>query len=111
MLQKFKTSLFDNFGTMLRLKLCKILENIGLYVPHNMMSTNFEYILTLPNSSDGEASTDYSLENVHLEYETIMSDQLANEVLSSFLTGRSVPYDVTMFQQLRISMLMCPGKV
>ena len=98
--------MFDVFGTTLRLKLCKILENIGLLVPHTMMN-NFEYIITLPASSDvlvtqtGEASADYSLENLHLEYETIMSDQLANEISSSFSTGRSLPYEhVTMFQKI-----------
>ena len=59
--------MFDVFRTTLRLELYKILENIGVFVPHTMMS-NFEYIITLPASSDvlitqmGEVSTDYSLE-------------------------------------------------
>ena len=60
----------------------------------------------LPNNSDvliaqtGQASTDYSLQNIHLEYETIMNDDLANEITNT-LSGRSVPYEhVTMYQKL-----------
>lgn len=56
--------------------------------------SNIEYIIMLPSSSDvlvtqtGEASADYSLDNLHLEYETILSDQLSNKATTSFNVGR-----------------------
>lgn len=41
----------DIFGTKLNVKLCNVLQNIGLFVPNTMMN-NLEYIVTLPSSSD-----------------------------------------------------------
>ena len=64
---------FKVFATKLRIKLCKILENIGLFVPNSMVN-NLEYIIPLPASTNilekqtGEAQASYCLENLELEY-------------------------------------------
>ena len=84
---------YDTFGTKQRIKLSKILDSIGLFVPHTMMN-NLEYIIMLPSSSEvlvtqtGEASIEYTLQNLHLEYETIINEELANEVTGSFFNRK-----------------------
>ena len=41
----------DIFGSKLKVKLCNVLQNIGLLVPNTMMN-NLVYVVTLPSSSD-----------------------------------------------------------
>ena len=98
--------MFDIFGTTQRLKLNKVLENTGLFLPNRMMN-NLDYIITLPSSSDvlitqtGEASTSYSLQNLQLGYETVTNSDLANEIESVFLSGKSILCEhITMFQKI-----------
>lgn len=98
--------MFKVFGTKLRIKLCKILKNIGLLVPNSMMN-NLVYNIALPESMDvlvkqtGQVAAEYSLENLELEYETMMNEDLASEISSIFSQGKSLIYEhVTMFKRI-----------
>ena len=100
-------AVYGMFGSTLRLKLSKLLETIGLFCPHSMNLTNFECIITLPASNDvliaqaNQAAAEYSLENLQLEYETIMNKDVSYEITTNFSIGKSIPYEhVTMFHKL-----------
>ena len=92
--------MFSVFGTKQRLRVGggKILDSHGLYAPF-YMNNNFQYILTLPSASSimtaqgGESVDTYSLENLELEYETILNTDLALEVSGAYSTGRSLSYE------------------
>ena len=101
--------MFDIFTTKQQIKLYKVVENISLFVPNTMMN-NLEYILTLLSSSSvlltqtGKASTNYTIENLELEHETITNDQLTDQVTTTFSVGRSIPCKhITMCQNLNVN--------
>ena len=71
--------MYDIFGTKQRIKFSKPLDSIGLFVPHTMMN-NLECIR-------------YTIDNLHLEYETVMNDDLANQITNSFSLERSITYE------------------
>ena len=85
-------------GTKQRIKLCKILEDNGLYSPHDM-TNNFQYIITLPKAMDimvaqsGQSIGGYILENLELEYETVENQEFVNDVISGYVAGRSLSYE------------------
>ena len=98
--------MYSLFGRKQRIKLCRVLEDTGLFVPNSMMN-DLEYIIRLPPTSEvlvkqtGETAANYSLENLELEYETIMNDDLANQITSMLSTGKSLIYEhVTMFKKI-----------
>ena len=92
--------MFAVCGTKQRLRVGegKLLDNHGLYAPF-YMNNNFQYILTLPSASSimtaqGGGSVDtYALENLELEYETILNTDLALEVSGVYSAGRSLSYE------------------
>ena len=89
--------MYSIFGTKQRIKLCKVLENTGLFVPNSMMN-NLEYIITLsPNTEvlfkqTSQAAANYSHQNLELERETVMKGDLASQITSRFSTGESLVY-------------------
>ena len=85
-------------GTKQRIKLGKILEDHGLYSPHDM-TNNLQYIITLPKAADimaaqsGQSVGGYTLENIELEYETVENQDLVSDVISGYEAGRSLSYE------------------
>ena len=90
--------MYDIYGTKQKIRLDKIIRDHGLYAPFQM-NNNYGYIITLPKSSEimvaqsGQTLATYSLENLQLEYETIESQSMANDVSSLFASGRSLSYE------------------
>ena len=84
--------MFNVHGTKQRIKLGKILEDHGLYSPHDM-TNNLQYIITLPKAADtmvtqcGQSVGGYTLENLELEYETVENQDLASDVISGYDIG------------------------
>ena len=60
---------------------------------------NFQYVITLPKSNEimvaqsGSSVSNYTLENLELEYETIENLDLTNDILSNYSSGRSLSYN------------------
>ena len=88
------------FQSTLQVNLSKVLENIGLFCPYFMNSSNFEYIVTLLASKDvltartNQAMAEYLLENLQLE-------DVSNKITTNFSIDKSIPHEhVTMFQKL-----------
>ena len=85
-------------GTKQRIKLGKILEDHGLYSPHDM-TNNLQYIITLPKAADimvaqsGQSVGGFTLENLELEYETMENQDLVSDVISGYEAGRSLSYE------------------
>ena len=90
--------MFSVHGTKQRIKLGKILEDHGLYAPHDM-TNNLQYIITLPKAADimaaqsGQSVGGYTLENIELEYETVENQDLVSDVISGYEAGRSLSYE------------------
>ena len=67
-------ALSEVFGTKQRIRIGKILNDHGLYAPHNM-ANDLQYVITLPaadeimNAQGGVNVEGYTLENVELDYE------------------------------------------
>lgn len=98
-IQKVSDALmFSIHGTKQKVQLNKILEDHGLYAPYNM-NNNLRYVITFPKASDimvaqsGSAVAGYTLENLELEYETIESQEVTDEVSSLYTSGRSLSYE------------------
>ena len=83
----------------MKIPLGKILCDHGPYAPYGM--SDFEYRITLPGSDKimvaqtNEAKGTYKLTDMHLEYEIIESESLANRVRGDYNAGRSLGYDYT----------------
>ncbi|CAB3982837.1 Hypothetical predicted protein [Paramuricea clavata] len=81
-----------------KMKLGKILNDHGPYAPYDMKS-RFEYTITLPKADKimiaqaNEKVEGYTLKNIHLEYETIENEELAERVNEGYETGRSLSYE------------------
>ncbi len=80
-----------------RIRLDKILSDHGVFAPfHSKLSTTFT--ITLPSAESiisaqtGENVDGYTLENLELEYETIDSQELAQESSNKYDLGRSLVY-------------------
>ena len=92
------TALFEVFGTKQRIRIGKILNDYGLYAPHNM-ANNLQYVITLPaadeiiNAQGGEKVEGYTLENIELEYESIDNIGLARKVESQYNVGRKLSFE------------------
>ena len=90
--------MFSVHGTKQRIKLGKILEDHGLYAPHDM-TNNLQYIITLPKAADimvaqsGQSVGGFTLENLELEYETMENQDLVSDVISGYEAGRSLSYE------------------
>ena len=99
--------MFNVHGSKQRIKLGKILEDHGLYSPHDM-TNNLQYIITLPKASDfmvaqsGESVVGYTLENLELEYETVENQELASYVISGYESGRSLSYEHATLMKTRV---------
>ena len=82
-----------------KIPLGKILCDHGPYAPYGMC--DFEYRITLPKSEKimkaqgGEDVGEYKLTDMHLEYEIIESEDLAERVRGEYNIGRSLGYDYT----------------
>ena len=98
---------FSVIGTKQKISLDKILGDSGLYSPYSM-SNNLQYTITLPKATDimvaqsNETVGGYSLENLELEYETIENVDLANEITSLYMSGKSLPYDHVTLMQTKV---------
>ena len=86
------------FGNRQRIKLDKIFGDHGVFAPfHSKLSTTFT--ITLPSAEsimkaqEGETIGGYTLENLELEYETIDSQELAQDSTAKYENGRSLVYD------------------
>ena len=86
------------FGNRQRIKLDKIFGDHGVFAPfHSKLSTTFT--ITLPSAESimkaqgGETIGGYTLENLELEYETIDSQELAQDSTARYENGRSLVYD------------------
>ena len=85
-------------NTKQRIKLGKILEDHGLYSPHNM-TKNLQYIITLPKAANimvaqsGQSVGGCTLENLELEYETVENQDLVSDVIGRYEAGRSLSYE------------------
>ena len=88
-----------NMCDRMKIPLGKILCDHGPYAPYGMC--DFEYRITLPQSKkimkaqDGEDVGEYKLTDMHLEYEIIKSEDLAEKVRGEYNIGRSLGYDCT----------------
>ena len=88
-----------NMCDRMKIPLGKILCDHGPYAPYGMC--DFEYRITLPQSKkimkaqDGEEVGEYKLTGMHLEYEIIESEDLAERVRGEYNIGRSLGYDYT----------------
>ena len=75
----------------------KILCDHGPYAPYGMC--DFVYEITLPKSKKimkaqtNEATANYTLTDMQLEYELIESEQLAADVKGTYAVGRLLGYD------------------
>ena len=94
-----------NMCDRMKIPLGKILCDHGPYAPYGM--SDFEYRITLPKSEkimkaqDGEDVGEYKLTDMHLEYEIIDSEDLAERVRGKCNVGRSLGYDyVTLLKTL-----------
>ena len=83
----------------MKIPLGKILCDHGPYAPYGMC--DFKYRITLPKSEKiikaqtNEAVGEYKLTDMHLEYEIIESEDLAERVRGEYNVGRSLGYDYT----------------
>ena len=91
--------MYDVHGTKQKIKLTKILEDHGFYAPYYMIN-NLQFLTTLPKATDimvaqsGESVGGYTLEeNLELEYETVENQDIALQVMSGYVTGRSLSYE------------------
>ena len=81
----------------MKIQLGKILCDNGPYAPYGMC--DFEYRISLPSAEklkvaqDGEDIGTYKLTDVQIEFETIESTALAENVRSDYGTGRALGYD------------------
>ena len=88
-----------NMCDRIKIPLGKILCDHGPYAPYGM--SDFEYRITLPKSDKimvaqtNEATGTYGLTDMHLEYEIIESESLAERVRGDYNAGRSLGYDYT----------------
>ena len=89
----------------MKIPLGKILCDHGPYASYGMC--DFEYRITLTPSKkitkaqDGEEVGEYKLTDMHLEYEIIESEDLAERVRGDYNIGRSLGYDyVTLLKTL-----------
>lgn len=86
------------YGKKQRMSVNKILEDHGLYAPHNM-SHSFHYEITLPQASEvlvaqkSQTLGTYELQNVQLEYETIENKDIADTISASYTQSRSLHYE------------------
>ena len=93
-----------NMCDLMKIPLGKILCDHGPYAPYGMC--DFEYRITLPQSKkimkaqDGEEVGEYKLTDMHLEYEIIESEGLAERVRGEYNIGRSLGYDYTTLLNL-----------
>ena len=89
--------LLEEYQKVLKMKLGKILEGYGPYAPYEMPS--FEYRIKLPDSKDvmvaqsGQKVGTYKLEDIFLQFETILNKEFANEVKGEYIAGRQLWYD------------------
>ena len=81
----------------MKIPLGKILCDDGPYAPYGQF--DFVYEITLPKSEKimtaqtNEATGNYTLTDMQLEYELIESEQLAKDVKGTCTVGRSLGYD------------------
>ena len=88
-----------NMCDRMKIPLGKILCDHGPYAPYGMC--DFEYRITFPKSEKimvaqtNETAGTYKLTDMHLEYEIIVSENLAERVRGDYNVGRSLGYDYT----------------
>ena len=88
-----------NMCDRMKIPLGKILCDLGPFAPYGMC--DFVYQITLPKSEKimkaqtNEATGNYKLVDMQLEYEIIESEQLAEDVKGKFALGLSLGYDYT----------------
>ena len=93
------------FGTKYRINLDHpILTDHGVFYPQAFYN-DFVFELTLApagrvvNGSD-PAKLGYKLENIQLEYEVIRSKTLADEAMSTYISGKEFAYDLVMCERV-----------
>ena len=88
-----------NMCERMKIPLGKFLCDHGPYAPYGMC--DFEYRITLLQSKkimkaqDGEDVGEYTLTDMHLDYEIIESEDLAERVRGEYNIGRFLGYDYT----------------
>lgn len=88
-----------NMCDRMKIPLGKILCDHGPYAPYGMC--DFVYEITIPSSKKimkaqaNEKVGEYKLTDMHLEYEIIESENLAERVRGEYNVGRSLGYDYT----------------
>ena len=86
-----------NMCDRMKIPLGKILCDHGPYATYGMC--DFEYRITLPKSEKimkaqtNQTAGTYKLTDMHLEYEIIESEELAERVRGDYNVGRSLDYD------------------
>ena len=89
--------LLEECQKVLKMKLGKILEGYGPYAPYEMLG--FEYRIKFPEPKEimvaqsGLKVGTYKLEDIFLEFETILNKHIATEVKSEYVVGRQLWYD------------------
>ena len=100
-------TMYNIFYNKIRMRLGKMLMDHGLLAP-SQMTSNFRFTIKLPPADEvmvahsGEDLGTYQLENIQLEYESIDNRDIADEVTTSYATGRSLLYDYTSLMKTSI---------
>ena len=93
------------YGTKYRINLDQsILTDHGVFYPQ-VLYNDFMFELTLAPASQVVNGSDpsklgYKLENIQLEYEVIRSKTLADEAMSTYISGKEFAYDLVMRERV-----------
>ena len=93
------------YGTKYRINLDHpILTDHGVFYPQALFN-DLVFELTLANANEVVKGSDgtklgYKLENIQMEYEVIRSKKLADEVMSTYASGKEFAYDLVMREKV-----------